>query len=219
MNPSIKAYQTVCKILGTKAQKITETLPEIPKATLVIVPDELFDYEQLFKLARTFGEDQPYKTYIYEDLYKLYSPEQLSGKVAGKGYRQVYIPQKYNVKSGTVSEQRKIKGQVPSVLEAITHWFLLREQGEKLNSGNTDIRHFDLPEQRVDDWSYVPGSFVRVDGKPYLRYSGVQYDGSARLLVGENSTLTPPTQSLTFEIPEIIVNGVRYVPESGGEDE
>ncbi len=75
MNNSIKTYKEVCKILGVKPEKvnITEETPE--NTTLVIVPDQVFTWSKIKKLAVEFGKKQPYETYIYEDLYKLYSAE------------------------------------------------------------------------------------------------------------------------------------------------
>lgn len=197
MNPSIKSYQTVCKILGIKPVKITEKFKEVPEATLVIVPDQAFNDVQLIKLARKFGEDQPYETYVYDKLYPQYSAEELSGTPTGKNYRVLYTPKKYNVDSAPAKAQAKkhAKDHVPTVLEAIVHWFVLREAGESLNFNSTYIRHFDLEPKAVGGWSRVPLSYVDSDGEPFLRNSVADSVVGARLAVGSTSTLDTPLPS------------------------
>ena len=77
---------------------------------------------------------------------------------------------------------------MPSPLEAVTHWQTLRAQGDQLADNTTFdrtyIRHFDLPEQRFDDWLRVPDSCVNDGGRPYLYFSVAQYDDLARVAVG-----------------------------------
>lgn len=192
MHSSVKAYQEVCKILGVKPVKITEEFRDVDGVSLVIVPDEAFDYKQLFKLAEEFGKEQPCKTYIYEDLYKLYSAEELSGEPTGKSYRSLYIPHKYNVKPATAEQQKKYYlGHVPTVLEAITYWFVLRGSDTALSFDNTYIRHFNLEPKQLGGWLGVPSSCVGYDGKPYLYNSAAEDDGDARVAVG--SDLKPAT--------------------------
>ncbi len=158
--------------------------------TLVATPNLVADFEEIAELATAFGVDQPYETYInasMRTLYNNYSPEQLSGTNPNNGEATMFslIPNRWAAElNGTVEEQRTILRQlqveypflkVPSVLEAITYWYTLREHGDKL-SDNTAfdknyIRHFDLPSHRAEgDW-YVPNSGVNDSGRPGLHGS------------------------------------------------
>ena len=168
--------------------------------TLVATPNVLASSKEIIKVARAFGENQPYGTYVYDSLYNKYSAEQLSGTNPDNGNSVQFslIPSAFTPEmSGTVVGQRakleKLQAdnpdlKVPSVLEGITFWHTLRAQGNSLDSGavfdRTYIRHFDLPEQRIDDWTYVPYSYVDDDGEPYLYSSYVQYDRYGRVAVG-----------------------------------
>lgn len=198
MENSVKAYKVVCKVLGVTPAKITEKIIIPDGTTLVIVPDKAFGYKKLFKLAEEFGKDQPYSTYIYEDLYKQYTPNQLSGAPTGKDCRIVLIPKKHNVRSDTAENQRKSlkTGRVPSVLEAITHWFVLRENGSKLDFDSTYIRHFDLEPKRFVGWSYLPSSYVGDDGRPYLYRSSAEGQDGGRVSVEYELESIPSVSSL-----------------------
>lgn len=209
-----KAYREICGVLNIAPAKLG-TIKEVKDATAVIVPNEVFTWPDIKKLAVKFGKKQPYETYVYDDLYEKYSSEQLSGKVDGdKNYRVVYIPKKYNVEADTVANQLKANpsGHVPSVLEAICFWYALRATGETLDFDSTYIRHFDLPQQRVGSWLLVPDSYVGDVGQPDLGYSVAERDDGGRLAVGENSTLAPSTPGapLDFVIETVTVNGRTY---------
>lgn len=205
MTISERTYIKVCKILGVKPAKVDSTIEQLPDATLVIVPDKVFTWAKIKKLAVEFGKDQPYETYIYEDLYKLYSAEQLSGKATGSDYRYLFIPKKFNVKSDTVDNQRNANTDkhVPSVLEAICYWYTLREQGEELNFDTTYIRHFDLPEKRFGGWLSVPSSYVYDVGEPNLYGSDAERGSNARLAVGEK---LEPLSSSSPLVPSSVPN-------------
>jgi len=98
---------------------------------------------------------------------------------------------------GTVADQRdklaKLQAdnpdlKVPSVLDAVTYWSTLRaESGQPRGDGTFDktyIRHFDLDEQRLDVWLYLPYSYVYGPGKAYLFFSSVDDVYDARVSVG-----------------------------------
>lgn len=192
MNQSLTAYKTVCKHCGIKPTTIKETFETKGDATLVIVPNKVFDWDQLKKLAVTFGKDQPRSTWSYDKLYQEYTSEELSGTPQGsKAYRAVYIPKECNVVAEPVPDQlEKHKNDyVPSVLDAICLWFTLRELKTELNYTSTYIRHFNLPAKRVDDWASVPYSCVYVGGVPYLDYSVADGGDGARVAVGQNLVL------------------------------
>lgn len=168
--------------------------------TLVATPNVLADHKDIIKVAEIFGKSQPYETYVYDTLYKKYSAQELSGTDPDNGNAVVFslIPSNYTPEmGGTVIEQRaklaKLQTEnpdlkVPSVLESVTYWQTLRAQGQRLADNTTFdrtyIRHFDLPEKRVDDWSDVPGSYVGVDGKPRLDGSRAGNACDGRLSVG-----------------------------------
>jgi hypothetical protein len=168
--------------------------------TLVATPNVLANSKDVTKAAKAFGENQPYSTYVWDELYGKYSAEQLSGTDPSNGKAVAFslIPSTYTPEmGGTVVEQRakfaKLQAdnpdlKVPTVLDAVTYWQTLRAQGYQLRDNftfdRTYIRHFDLPEQRVGRWSVVPYSCVYDDGRPYLDLSdaGGRYD--ARVAVG-----------------------------------
>ena len=176
-----------------------EADPEV-RFTLVATPNVVVNDKELAKAAKAFGKNQPYETYVWDALYSCYTPEQLSGTEPSNGKGVVFslIPTKYTPDmDGTVVEQRakfaKLQAdtpdlKVPSPLEAVAHWQTLRSAGENLADNTTFdrtyIRHFDLPEQRLGGWLYVPDSYVSDRGRPAL--SGSVADGAfrARVAVG-----------------------------------
>lgn len=176
-----------------------EADPDV-RFTLVAMPNIVATKEDLVKAAKDFGENQPYETYVWDELYKKYTPEQLSGTNPDNGNSVVFslIPSTYTPDmEGTVVEQRaklaKLQAsnpdlKVPSPLEAVTYWQTLRAGGDQLADSSTFdktyIRHFDLPEQRFDDWLYVPDSYVYDDGRPNLINSNAQNGLHARVAVG-----------------------------------
>lgn len=187
------------------AEKLTllhEMQEDQPEAhfTLVATPNVVAKPQDIIAIAEKFGQDQPYQTYVWEELYNRYSAEQLSGTTEDNEavVNFALIPSTVSPRlEGTVVEQRaafaKMQTEnpdlrVPSVLDAVTYWSTLRAQGEDLADGTTFdrtyIRHFDLPEQRVGGWLLVPYSYVGGVGGPAL---GDSYAGSrfaARVAVG-----------------------------------
>lgn len=175
-----------------------EADPEL-RFTLVVTPNNLVAADEVLKLGEQFGKEQPYPTYTYPAIYHCYTKEQLSGATAdGAGVKFVLIPSKFTEGLyGTAEEQRAVLGKlqaenpflrVPSVAEDVPYWETLRAQGDGLRSGDvfgrTYIRHFDLPEQRLDGDLCVPYSYVCDDGGPYLRVSYARLDGFGRVAVG-----------------------------------
>lgn len=188
MQNSISAYKKTCKALGIKPATIKENIPIRDDATLVIVPNEIFTWAKIKKLAVEFGKGQPYKTWTYDKLYNLYTKEELSGEIRGKkAYRYLYIPKKFNVVADTIANQAKNnKGHVPSVLEAVCFWYALRENGDPLDFDSTYIRHFNLEPKAPDGWSGVPESFVRRGGEPLLNCADADFQREARVAVGSD---------------------------------
>ena len=140
---------------------------------------------------------------MYDELYRKgrYTGREFSGKGGNDPVRLSLIPSRRDaVLSGnTVETQvRMLREQqtskpnlnlrVPSVLDAVTYWYTLRAQGDKLADSSafdkTYIRHFDLDPKAVGGWSCVPGSCVYYDGEPDLGRSGVGGDDGARVSVG-----------------------------------
>jgi len=170
---------------------------------LVATPNIEASEAQIVALAEAFGKQQPYETYVYDELYRKgrYTGREFSGKGGNDPVRLSLIPSRRDaVLSGnTVETQvRMLREQqtskpnlnlrVPSVLDAVTYWYTLRAQGDKLADSSafdkTYIRHFDLDPKAVGGWSFVPRSFVNRDGGPGLDLSAVERDGVARVSVG-----------------------------------
>ena len=226
LKTSLVAYQETAKSLGIEAvdearikkefdakletwreQGVYEYILDklIDKDTqfsLVITPNIVADFDQLSTAATAFGEDQPQPAFIYDDLYRQYSAEELSGQLESDvAVRFSLMPSRTSLElsSATAEEQRSkltelrqrlpnIKLQVPSVLDAVAYWQTLRANGDKLSDRiayyKTLIRHFDLEPKRFDGRLYVPRSYVRDVGKPSLSNSGADFLDGARVAVG-----------------------------------
>lgn len=196
MISSIKAYNQVCKQLRIKPVKITETIPDVIGATTVIVPNTIFSHDILFNLVRGFAGDK--YCYINKDFYRQYSSKDLYGGVVSDGYRVVYIPESYNVKSDTAQNQAKTHAldHVPTVFEAVCRWFVLREAGKPLNVDSTYIRHFDLQPKNFGGGQDVPASCVGDGGEAYLDVSIVEFDRRAVVAVGSNLEPLPSPSAI-----------------------
>ncbi len=178
---------------------IQEADPNV-QFTLVATPNVLANPKDVIKAAKAFGKNQPYETYVWDDLYNKYSGSELSGTNPENGHAVNFslIPSTFNPElEGTIEQLRakfaELQAQnpdlkMPSVLDAVTYWSTLRAQGEQLADGTTFdrtyIRHFGLPEQRVGDWLDVPDSYVYDDGEPVLDSSIADGRNVARVSVG-----------------------------------
>jgi len=173
---------------------------------VVPVPNAPVVKEKVVGLAEAFGKDQPYELHVYDEMYRsdVYDDQQISGyQEAAKTVRFRLMPSRFsNELSGqTVDAQNTLLKElqrtqpdlgfaVPSVLESVIHWQVLRAQGDPLIEygayAKTAVRHFDLPAHTFeeDDWLYVPRSFVGGAGKPRLVVSDVQLDDRGRVSVG-----------------------------------
>jgi len=154
-------------------------------------------------LAEAFGKDQPYQTYVHDDLYRKghYTGQEWSGNKGAAPIRLSLIPSRFDSEMGygrvdakveqlreRRAKQPELDVRVPSVLEAVTYWYSLRAGGDKLDDNSvydkTFIRHFDLEPKTVGGWQAVPLSCVGVDGVPYLDYSVAHREYGVRLAVG-----------------------------------
>ena len=187
---------------GTMDYVVRDFVENGNKPNLLATPNVIADWQTLRDFAVHFGEQQPYETFVYDELYQHYSAEELSGELQqGGAVRLSIMPSGYTKQLGRkpVAEQLNtfkkmqvespsLKLRVPSVLDAVTYWQTLRARGDKLSgNGTTDktwIRHFNLEPKRVDGWSGVPGSYVRDYGWPRLGNSDADGDGDARVSVG-----------------------------------
>ena len=174
--------------------------------TLVTIPDTEVGMLNIEDLARKFGEQQPYGLYIYDTLYSSgtttgrYTDEVVSGSSQGSTVRLRLMPSKYTKELGSKSAEDQLgtlqtmqqenperNFQVPSILEAVSYWYALRAQGNKLvGEGTFDktyIRHIDVPPISSDGWSNVPNSYVNDNGKPNLNRSNAENHDNARLSV------------------------------------
>ncbi len=170
---------------------------------LVATPNVEASEAQIVALAENFGKDQPYATFVYDEMYRRgrYSDQEWSGNSGGSAVRLSLIPSRYDgeISNKPVETQVRLlrerqaqrpnlSARVPSLLDAVTYWYTLRAGGDKLNDSSafdkTYIRHFDLEPQAVDGWQGVPGSYVDGGGEPGLDGSVAGYGFGARLAVG-----------------------------------
>ena len=185
-----------------KAKYVAEAMEADPELRFILVatPNVTATHDEAIKLAESFGEGQPYKTHVWSNIVKRYTPEQLSGTNPANGNRVQFglVPDKFNSELyGTVPQQQAALARlqadmsdlrVPSLLEDMALWQTLRAQGDTLTEGavfdRTYIRHFDLPEQCFVGGDCVLNSCVAGDGGPTVRGSNVRFDSSGRALVG-----------------------------------
>jgi len=170
---------------------------------LVATPNIEASEAQVVALAEAFGKDQPYETNVYDELYRKghYTGSEWSGNSGNAPVRLSLIPNRHDSEiSGRSVEQHlqmlkerqtshpDLHARVPSLLDAVTYWYSLRAQGDKLDDSSafnkTYTRHFDLEPKTVGGWPIVPVSFVTYDGKPGLYDSDAEYEDGARLAVG-----------------------------------
>ena len=199
----LAAKDTEWQANGTYDYLVEQLIENGARFNLVATPNIEASEAQIVALAEAFGKDQPYSTYVYDELYRkgLYSGREWSGNSGDAPVRLSLIPSRYD---GEISYKRadeqvrllrerqarrpELHARVPSLLDAVTYWYSLRAQGDKLDDSSafdkTYIRHFDLEPKTVDRWTFVPLSYVDYDGGPYLDSSvaGNEYD--ARLAVG-----------------------------------
>ncbi|HUD06024.1 MAG TPA: hypothetical protein VMR18_03895 [Candidatus Saccharimonadales bacterium] len=188
---------------GVYDHLVEELIANGARFNLVATPNIEATEKQIVDLAEAFGKQQPYSTYVYDELYRKgrYSSKEFSGNVGDAPVRLSLIPSRRDASlSGkTVETQvRMLREQqdskpnlslhVPSVLDAVTYWYTLRAQGDKLADSSafdkTYIRHFDLDPKAVGRWSIVPDSYVYRAGRPYLHDSNVDAGRDARVAVG-----------------------------------
>ncbi len=170
---------------------------------LVATPNIEASEAQIVGLAESFGKDQPYSTYVYDELYRKgrYTGREWSGNSGNAPVRLSLMPSRVDseISYKSVSEQvqllkerqarrPELNFRVPSLLDAVTYWYSLRAQGDKLDDSSafdkTYIRHIDLEPKTVDGWPIVPSSCVSVDGGPSLGSSGAGREYVVRLSVG-----------------------------------
>ena len=170
---------------------------------LVATPNVEASEQQIVALAEAFGKDQPYETYVYDELYRKgrYTGREWSGNSGNAPVRLSLIPSKADaeISSKTVDDQVRLlrdrqakqpdlQARVPSLLDAVTYWYSLRAQGDKLADSSaydkTYIRHFDLEPKTVGRWSGVPVSYVSSVGGPSLHFSYAVFLHVARVAVG-----------------------------------
>ncbi len=176
-----------------------EADPEL-EFTLVATPNVTATADEIIALARRFGEDQPYSTDVWEEIYHKYTPEQLSGTNPedGNSIKFRLIPNKRDPDMyGTVAQQlamlEKIQAETPfvsvqSVLDDVVAWNTLRANGDSLKTGavfdRTYARHFDMPDRRVGGWRSVPRSGFNDNGQPFLDDSYADCGNLGRVSVG-----------------------------------
>jgi len=173
----------------------------VARYNLVATPNIEASEAQVVALAEAFGKDQPYE--IYDELYRKghYTGSEWSGNSGNAPVRLSLIPNRHDSEiSGRSVEQHlqmlkerqtshpDLHARVPSLLDAVTYWYSLRAQGDKLDDSSavnkTYTRHFDLEPKTVRRWPVVPRSYVSVGGEPRLGGLDAEYGYDARLAVG-----------------------------------
>lgn len=171
--------------------------------SLVATPNVEASETQVVALVESFGKNQPYTTYVYDELYRKgrYSGREWSGNSGNAPVRLSLVPSRSDGEiSGHRAEEQvrllherqesrpELHVRVPSLLETVTYWYSLRAGGDKLDDSSafdeTYIRHFDLEPKTVDGWSGVPKSYVDHAGGPILSVSNADLQLDARLAVG-----------------------------------
>jgi len=188
---------------GTYDDLVEQLIENGARFILVATPNVEASEAQIVALAENFGKDQPYSTIVYDELYRKgrYTGREWSGNSGDAPVRLSLIPSRYDgeISNKTVDTQVRLlrerqasrpelHSRVPSLLEAVTYWYALRAQGDKLDDRSafdkTYIRHFDLEPKTVGRWPVVPYSYVYRDGRPNLYGSGAGNQAGVRLAVG-----------------------------------
>lgn len=188
---------------GTYDYLVEQLIENGARFSLVATPNIEASEAQIVALAENFGKDQPYTTYVYDELYRKgrYNGREWSGNTGNAPVRLSLIPSRPDSQISYKRAEEQVRllrerqasrpelqARVPSLLDAVTYWYSLRAQGDKLDDSSaydkTFIRHFDLEPKTVDRWSIVPCSDVDGDGGPRLSGSGVDRENGARLAVG-----------------------------------
>ena len=188
---------------GTYDYLVEQLIENGARFSLVATPNVEASEAQIVALAEDFGKEQPYQTYVYDDLYRKghYSGREWSGNKGNAPIRISLIPSRVDseISNKQVSEQVRLlrerqasrpelSARVPSLLDAVTYWYSLRAGGDKLDDSSafdkTYIRHFDLEPKTVGRWPLVPRSCVHRDGRPSLNSSDADVEYEARLAVG-----------------------------------
>ena len=188
---------------GTYDYLVEQLIENGTRFNLVATPNIEASEAQIVALAESFGKDQPYTTYVYDELYRKghYSGREWSGNSGDAPVRLSLIPSRYDgeISNKPVETQvyllrerqanrPELHSRVPSLLDAVTYWYALRAQGDKLDDSSafdkTYIRHFDLEPKTVGRWSFVPLSCVDRGGRPCLDDSNAGDEYGARLAVG-----------------------------------
>jgi hypothetical protein len=180
--------------------------PEL-RFNLVTTPNVVIPTNIQFKFAEDFAKYQfrhpfsPLPATIYGAPYYNYTAEQLSGTNTANGRRFQFslIPNKYTKgMDGKVSEQieklteLQIKFpflRVPSVLEALGLWNLLRIRGDgivgEIANETTTIRHIDLPKYKMyADKSCIISTSAYILDSAWLGSSLADEIGTARIEIG-----------------------------------
>lgn len=171
---------------------------------LVATPNIIVSHKRLFALANEFGKSQPYATHIYEEFYKKYSAENLSGPLEvgddrqPKKLRLSLIPTALDPNfEGTMAEQRAKLSElqnlnpnikVPSVLDTMAYWQTLGAPGDELigdkTYAKTKVRYFNLKTNYSNLFWSVPCSHVSSSGSPCLNTGFAEYPQVARIAIG-----------------------------------
>lgn len=170
--------------------------------TLLATPNVTVTADEFLAGTRKFGEGQPYKTKVWSDIAKQYTPEEISGTDPsnGKAFKFKLVPNEFSSEvSGKVAIQKanlnELQEEYP-FLEATSpledlNWLNAKRaaNGGKplVGSGMADatyMRSYGLKPKRVDGYLSVPGLCVFGDGGLLVRRSWAEGGYGGRVSVG-----------------------------------
>jgi len=186
-----------------KLAYVTKVMEANPKLTwtLLATPNETVTADEYIAGTQTFGEGQPYRTDVWSDIAKKYTPEEISGTDPsnGKAVKFKLVPNEFSPEVyGDVATQKaklaELQAETP-FLEATSpledlNWINTKRaaSGNKLvGSGTADatyMRNYTLEPKRTGRSLYVPYLFVYDGGRLFVGYSYVVNDGDGRVSVG-----------------------------------
>lgn len=179
--------------------KAMEADPEL-RYTLIAKPNISVSSDEIIAAMRSFGVEQPFRTDVWPDMLKCYTPEELSGTDPDNGNNVMFslVPNRYNsAMYGTTEHQvttlAELQADNPFLrasrpLDYVVFLHTQRASDNKLVGTDipelTHLRSFDMKPKRLGIGDCVPYLIVNEYGQVYVCRSRVSIDDYARVLVG-----------------------------------
>lgn len=145
--------------------------------SLLVTPNIEASEAQIVGLAENFSKGRPHPTHVYDKLYRKghYTDREWSGNGGNAPVRLSLVPNRVDdeISHKPLGEQiqmlqerqarrPELNIRVPSLLDAVTYWYNLRAQGDKLDNNNalnkTYITHIDLEPKNCNGLMRIPQS-------------------------------------------------------------